>query len=165
MAWGNQGWGISFWGEATNPEGPPANRKTRGQAEQAALLGTDVKFEGDYSVSNKGDYVLLEGEKALRQAVLHRLITKQGEFATRPSYGVGIRTYVKKKKTASNIKALEQLIVDQLGKEPRIEEVLEAVVESIDDGLKVVISIRASAKALRFQPFIFTELGESILES
>lgn len=165
MAWGNQKYGTSFWGESTNPEGPAANRKTRAEQEQAELLGTDIKFQGDYSVTSKGDYVLLEGEKALRQSVLHRLLTKPGEFATRPTYGVGIRSFVKKPKSPSNIALLEQRITDQLGREPRIEEVLNVLVQVIDNGLKVVISIRASAKALTFQPFIFTELGESELDT
>lgn len=166
MAWGDELWNEFNWssGGNSNPTGPAANRKTPAQVEQGALLGTDIQFKGDYSANSKGDYVLLSGIEALRQSIVHRLITKPGEFKVRPAYGVGIREWVKKPKTATNILALQNRITDQLSKETRIEQIISVRVESIDDGLKIALVIRAAGKTLRFQPFLFNELGERTLD-
>ena len=166
MSWGNENWNTNEWGDlvGANPTGPAANRRTPAEAEQAALLGTDIRFAGDYDVTGKGDYVLIDGETALRQSILHRLMTNPGEFKTRPTYVVGIRKWVKRPKTGTNILALQNQIEDQLARESRIEEVVAVRVRSTDEGLEVSIVIRAAGKTLRYRPFVFNELGERTLD-
>ena len=167
MAWGNEQWNENNWnftsGGVTGPSGP-AVRQTTGEAERQALLGKDLFFEGDYSVGQNRDYVLLSGIPALRQAIIHRLITNPGEFKTRPTYGVGVRTFVKKPKTNTNIQLLKRKIEEQLLEEPRVEEVLDIVVETIQDGIKIQVKIRAAGKELFFEPFLFNELGSKTLK-
>ncbi len=125
--------------------------------EQLRLLGKDIKFDGDKHVSPSGDYVLVEGMAAMRQSIYHRLITKPGEYARNPGYGVGIQLYVKRRRTPSVLDELHNRIVDQLSLDPRIEEVVALRVERITDGIRVAIKITVAGRTLEFRPFEFTE--------
>ncbi len=122
-------------------------------------FGTDIFFDGNYSITAKGDYQLLEGLAALRQAIYYRLITKPGEYAFVPEYGVGITTYVKKKRDAENIDSLKNAIKANLLRDPRINGFKQIIVEYIPDGIQIVISLDINGRALRFKPFVFTGEG------
>jgi phage baseplate assembly protein W len=165
MAWGNEVWNQYDWGnESPLRVGPPNNRFTPGQAAQARVLGKDLFFENDYDVTPHGDYVLIDGLRALRQSILHRIITRQGEFKTRPQYGVGLRDFVKKPMNPTNLGLIKRKITEQLAREPRIEEVLAVIVQPEDTTLKVSVAIRAAGKALTLQPFVFDAVGNPIGE-
>lgn len=131
--------------------------QTLQQNEQLRLLGQDIFFDGDMHVTPAGDYVLVSGMEALRQAIYRRLVTRPGEYRVRPSYGVGVQDYVKKRRLASTLDELKVAITDQLSFDQRIDEVADVVVEYISDGIKVGIAIRAAGETLRFRPFDFTE--------
>lgn len=125
--------------------------------QEALLLGEDIFFDGDYSITPAGDLAVVTGLDALRAAIYRRLLTRPGEFKLRPDYGVGVMDFVKKRRTQTTLDALRQRITDQLSLESRIQEVLDIGVERIDDGLKVKVVVRAAGKALTFRPFLFTE--------
>jgi len=127
------------------------------QGQEELLLGKDILFDGDYHVGPTGDWVLLSGLDALRQAIYRRLMVRPGEYRVRPEYGVGVMDFVKKRRLPTTVDELRQRIVDQLSLDERIDEVLDVVVENIQDGLQVGVVIRAAGKSLKFEPFDFRE--------
>lgn len=126
-------------------------------AEIRKQFGTDIYFENDYRLTARGDFALLDGIANLRQAIYHRLITRPGEYKFVPEYGVGIQTYVKRKRTVTNKDLLTNNIREQLLRDKRIADVPQIVIEDIKDGIQVGIVVVAAGKALRFRPFQFTK--------
>ena len=137
---------------------PPS---TAAADQKLLLLGKDIFFNGDFAVGPNGDYVLLSGIEAVRQAIYRRLMTRQGEYKIRPEYGVGMQDYVKRRRLPSTIDEIRQRTSDQLSLDPRISEVLDVGVETIPDGLKLKIVVRVAGETLRFEPFLFTEAALS----
>jgi phage baseplate assembly protein W len=125
--------------------------------EKRLQLGKDIFFDGDFHVAAHGDYILLEGEEAVRQSIYRRLLTRPGEFRARPEYGVGVLSFVKKRRTPAAMSELRQRIVDQLSFDPRIASIADVAVEDIDGGIKISIAIEIAGKTLRFKPFDFRE--------
>ena len=132
-------------------------------AEAERLFGKDILFDGDLRVSAAGDYVLLEGEEVLRQAIRHRLATVPGEYKAEPTYGVGVHRFVERRNRPDERQELEGLIRDQLSLESRINRVNEVVVEAFTTtnppqaGIKIGIAVDAAGGALRFKPLTFTD--------
>lgn len=143
-------WTLPTPGAAATPSGAGADQKL-------ALLGKDLFFNGDYDVTAAGDYVLLEGEDAVRQAIYRRLMTRPGEYKVRPEYGVGMMDFVKRRRLASTLDELRQRVVDQLSLDPRISEVVDIVASTITDGICLKIVVRIAGDTLTFRPFNFTE--------
>lgn len=140
------------------PLGGPAAPLPPGE-EIPDAFGTDVFFDGNTHVTASGDLLELSGRENLRRSIIRRLITNPGEYRLNPTYGVGVLTFVKKPITQSNIDRLEQRIRDQLPQDPRIEQVLEISITSVFfgsvPGIKIAITVQASGRSLRFQPFQF----------
>lgn len=159
--WGVFVWGTDLWGDPalSFSPAPKINRSAAGLEEQASLLGKDIFFNGDYEVSSSGDYATVSGLSAIRQSVLNRLMVNPGEFKTRPSYGAGVRLFVKKPKTTTNINTLKANIRTQLSREERIEEVLAVEIATGESTITISIAIRIAGKALRLSPFVFNDLG------
>jgi len=120
-------------------------------------FGTDLHYEGDYSSTSKGDYLLVSGFAALRQAIYHRLITRPGEYAFEPDYGIGIQSFVKKKIVSTTIDDLEIRIRTQLLRERRISSIRTLIINPISGGVEIYLVIDASGRALQFRPFRFTK--------
>lgn len=125
------------------------------------LFGVDILFEDDLRVTASGDYALVEGYAALRQAIFIRLITTPGEYAVQPDFGCGIASYVKKRMSKSDKDSLRQTIIEQLSKEERIQKVEEVTVESLtmDGTTGVKVSVRVTALG-RENSFAFTTFAE-----
>lgn len=125
------------------------------------LFGVDILFEDDVRVTASGDYAVVEGYAALRQAVLIRLITAPGEYAVQPDFGCGIAKWVKKRMSKSDRDSLRQTILEQLSKEERIQKVEEVTVESLTSnnttGVKVSVRVSALGKE---NSFAFTTFSE-----
>lgn len=153
--------GITSWsGAAGAVVSLPGTISTDGIAALEAKLGVDIMFDGDYHLSADRDYVLVRGLAALTQWILHCLLTKPGEFTVRPGYGVGLLSFVKKRKTPSALDEIKQRIIDQLSLDDRIDEVVEIVIEDLpepDPGIKLLLRVRAVDTVLRFRPLIITE--------
>ena len=124
--------------------------------ERARQLGKDVVFDGDFHVFPDGDWTLVTGLEAVRQAIYHRLITRPGEYKARPEYGVGVQDFVKEEKTSAKVEELKTRIRTQLLQDRRIEGV-EVAVEVLESAVKVAVSVRVKGTALTFRPFLFTE--------
>jgi hypothetical protein len=128
---------------------------------ELALFGEDLLFDDDLQVTAGGDYALIDGGASVRQALLLRLLTAPGEYAPFPEYGVGIRSWVKKRRSRADLDALRTLIIDQVGRETRIERVVDVVVEAHDEidntGIKVLIKAILLGREQSFAFPIFTE--------
>lgn len=124
------------------------------------LFGQDLLFENDLQLDAGGDYILLDGKDALRQAIYHRLLVVPGEYALRPDYGAGLSQYVKKRINRAELDQIRQRVIDQLSRDDRIERVIECTTEvyTIGDrpGLKVYVKILCAGQEMRF-PMTFQE--------
>jgi phage baseplate assembly protein W len=124
------------------------------------LFGQDLMFDSDFHLDSAGDYLLLDGKAALKQALYHRLLVSPGEYALRPEYGAGLARLVKRRMTRSEIDSIEQRIVEQLSRDDRIEKVVEVKAESyaIGDkpGIKVYVKILVVGEEIRL-PFNFQD--------
>lgn len=149
-------WTLPGWSGAGGPG-------TKARDAELALLGKDIFFDGDMHVHSAGDYVLVEGIDAMRQSIRHRLLTNPGEYKRNPNYGVGVRSYVKRRRTTSVLDHLRARIIDQLSLDRRIQEVIAVSVENIEYGIKIAIKVRVAGKALTFRPFNFTEKPVTII--
>jgi hypothetical protein len=130
---------------------------TPSEDQQLALLGKDIFFDGDFRMTPARDFLLIEGVEAMRQAIYRRLLTKPGEYAARPDYGVGVQLWVKRRRSASSKAELVARIKDQLSLDRRIDEVISVVLEDLPNGLQVAIKVRVAGEAIQFRPFEFTE--------
>ena len=163
MSWGLGAWGTTPWGGLTVDEDDTqpnlAGAETQAAKQQDRLLGQDIlfTFDGELPVGSKGDFMLIGGLDNLRQAIYRRLITRPGEYKFVPSYGVGVPSYLKQRRTQTNLKQLEARIRENLLRERRIEQVVDVSIENITDGIKVNIAVKAAGRFLRFRPFEFSE--------
>jgi phage baseplate assembly protein W len=124
------------------------------------LFGQDLMYDNDLHLDSAGDYLLLDGKAALKQALYHRLMVSPGEYALRPEYGAGLARLVKRRMSRSELDGIEQRIVEQLSRDDRIERVIEVKAESysIGDkpGLKVYVKILVVGQEIRL-PFSFQD--------
>ena len=106
-------------------------------------LWLDVRVDGaDLVTTAAGDFAIVDGEECLRQALIRRIITSPGEWATLPDYGCGARLYVKARNTPATRAELSERIRSQLSREPRVERVAAVAIESTDtQGLKINVVI------------------------
>jgi phage baseplate assembly protein W len=125
----------------------------------ARFFGKDMFFDvsnekgADLKVNQAGDWLLVSGKEALRQAVLRRIVTNPGEWKTLPDYGVGARLYVKTRNTRASRDELVERIRSQLLRDTRIEKVNQVVVELTDGVLRIAVQITPFGQAQRAQPF------------
>lgn len=115
------------------------------------LYGRDIWFDHSAQgvvqrqVTPDGDWLMVEGIAALRQAIIRRIITNPGEWQTSPDYGVGARNYVKERNTRASREALSNRIKDQLSQDPRVAKVEQVVVESSDALLRIAVQVTPKA--------------------
>jgi phage baseplate assembly protein W len=126
------------------------------------IFGRDVLWKANNTVvTASGDYALVEGLEALKQAIWIRLIVSPGEYAGRPDFGVGLPQYVKKRTTPALLDEIRQRILDQLSKDDRIERVLDAQCERYDlsgqTGIRVVVKVEAVGREQSFAYQFFQE--------
>lgn len=128
---------------------------------ESALFGEDLLFADDLQVTASGDYATVEGVTSVKQALLNRLLTAPGEYAPFPDYGVGIRLWIKKRLSRSDLDALRTVILDQAGNEERIERVTDVIVERDDQGDNTGIKVMIKAIVLgREQAFAYPNFTE-----
>ena len=130
-------------------------------AEQTSRrFGRDIWFDltsGDANleVTAAGDWAVVEGRAALRQALIRRILTSPGEWQTLPDYGVGARTFVKSRDTPAAREELEERIRAQFAQETRVRSVEQVLVERLGDGLlRVSVTVIPAGEAFRRQPLI-----------
>ena len=121
------------------------------------LFGRDIWFDvttqigADFVVTRAGDWALVNGEEALRQAIIRRIITTPGEWQTLPEYGAGARQFVKARKTQSAKDELTENIRGQIGSEPRVLRVDDVTIVELSPGpgLKVDVIVTPIGNAVR----------------
>lgn len=157
MAWGGaSGWGTIGWGTGSPPTVPALDELGPYPAKELRkLFGRDLFWDGDYVVASSGDWAIVEGEAALRQSIIRRIITAPGEWRTRPDYGVGARHYVKARRTPGVVDELKSMIKKQLLRDPRVAEVQAVDIDtSLAEVLKISVKVKPKGKALRSEPFV-----------
>lgn len=128
---------------------------------QRDLWGEEILFDSDFQLGPNGDYLLVSGMAAVRQAIRIRLTTRPGELPWAPEFGCGVLDYLGETGTASKLAELRGRIRDQLLQDPRLSSIsaVEAN-DSVINGVRVLkISIRAQAAGLDVgaEPFVFVE--------
>lgn len=128
---------------------------------QRDLWGEEILFDTDLQLAPNGDYILVSGMAAVRQAIRIRLTTRPGELPWAPEFGCGVLDYLGETGTASKLAELRGRIRDQLLQDPRLSSIsaVEAN-DSVINGVRVLkISIRAQAAGLDVgaEPFVFVE--------
>lgn len=140
----------------------PSPLGTEAETVIADVFGRDLLWkDNNLQVTASGDYALVEGLDAIRQAVWLRLITSPGEYAVRPDYGIGVPQFVKKRITPAVLDELRQRCIDQLVKDDRIERVVDVLTERYDigdqTGIRVIVKIEAVGREQAFAYQFFQE--------
>jgi phage baseplate assembly protein W len=105
-------------------------------------LWLDVRVTGaDLVTTAAKDLAIVDGEECLRQALIRRIVTAPGEWATLPEYGCGARLYVKARNTPATRAELAERIRAQLTLEARVERVQAVSVEVTADGQGLKINV------------------------
>lgn len=118
------------------------------------FFGRDLFWSDDVKVTPAGDWLLVEKEEALRQAVLRRLITSPGEWKTRPDYGVGAGDFVRARHTQATLDELAGRIRDQLLRDVRIYAVEDIATEFEDGLLRINVAIKPRGEPKRAKPIV-----------
>jgi phage baseplate assembly protein W len=115
------------------------------------VLARDIFFDSDFLASRDGDWTVVEGTEAMRQALYHRLITSPGEFKMRPDYGVGVLDFVKE---ASMVEQLKTRIRTNLLQDRRIQDVAVSV-QQLENALRLNVIVTTKGQRMTFRPFDF----------
>ena len=104
-------------------------------AEVAAdFFGVDLLFDDDLQATSSGDYSEISGLTALRQSIRSRLLTSPGEYIAQPTFGCGLRTFVKKRSSQSERDALRQTVIEQISQDDRVQSIEDVTIEQITEG-------------------------------
>lgn len=123
------------------------------------VYGRDKFFDGAPVVTSSGDWQAVDGEENLRRGILRRLLTAPGTYRSKPNYGVGVDTYVKKPYTRAVQDELTSRIKSQVAQDRRVDKVLEATVTQAffgdSPGVRISLVVQAKGKTLRPMQFSF----------
>ncbi len=116
------------------------------------LLGTDLKFilepGPEYSglgldllVSKKGDLQTVSGRENLGQAILHRMMTRQGELAYigHPDYGSRLHELIGEPNNESTRDLVRLYMKECISQEPRVQDIVSLLVNVHKDNPHVVL--------------------------
>lgn len=144
---------------------PSVQANTSLTAAMRSLFGVDIWLnvaDGEHVdriVSTARDWRLAEGEEVVRQSLLRRLMTKPGEWKTKPEYGVGASSFVKRPATARTTDELAQRIVTQFRGDKRVEQVSAVTAEWTTGGLlRLSVLVKLRGRDLNNRPLIVSAL-------
>lgn len=116
------------------------------------LLGTDLKFilepGPEYSglgldllVSKKGDLQTVSGRENLGQAILHRMMTRQGELVDigHPDYGSRLHELIGEPNNESTRDLVRLYIKECISQEPRVQDIVSLLVKVHKDNPHAVL--------------------------
>ena len=132
---------------------PPA---TQLAPPEPPTLGRDIAFSGDLDQTPDGDWRTVEGDQALRQVLLHRLVTGPGEHAFRPDFGAGLRAAAKKAGSRAALESLRQRVLEQLRADDRVRSVPAVSVVSTERGVRVTATVSTSGETITLKPLEVT---------
>lgn len=104
-------------------------------------LGTDLRFDGDLSVSPAGDLAVVSGRACLAKDLKHRLMTPKGALWCHPDYGVDIYRHLQQDGTEVNRLDLLQSVQAAMESDPRVERSEAEIADWFRD--RIVIRARA----------------------
>lgn len=85
-----------------------------------ALL-TDIKHTSDFvQKTGTGDLDTVSGLDNIKDAIMRRIFTTPGSLAHRPTYGVGLKSFLNAPPTINTQQKLALRVEDQLTQEPRV---------------------------------------------
>lgn len=99
----------------------------------------DVKHNGDYRVSNSGDLLEIDGPDNVKQRAYHMIITEKGTIVHRPTFGIGIKSYVNKLGNLSTQQDLALKIKSGLETDKDIANVSRVQVQDNGEGKFVLL--------------------------
>lgn len=117
--------------------------------DQRSQLGRDLLWKGGLVPTSAGDYAVVDGVKALRQSLLHRLVTQPGEWPLRPTYGVGAVAFVYETLTDARAAELMARINQQFLQDPRVDKVTVNLVSRDDETGELIIKVEVEVKSTR----------------
>lgn len=116
------------------------------------LLGTDLKFilePGpeygglglDLLVSKKGDLQTVSGRENLGQAILHRMMTRQGELVDigHPDYGSRLHELIGEPNNEDTRDLVRLYIKECISQEPRVQDIVSLLVNVHKDNPHAVL--------------------------
>lgn len=116
------------------------------------LLGTDLKFileSGpeygglglDLLVSKKGDLQTVSGRENLGQAILHRMMTRQGELVDigHPDYGSRLHELIGEPNNEDTRDLVRLYIKECISQEPRVQDIVSLLVNVHKDNPHAVL--------------------------
>lgn len=123
------------------------------------VLGRDIAFKSDFVLTPTGDLDTIAGLENLKDALLRRLVTTPGTLIHRPTYGVGIKSYLNGLNSLGAQRQLGISIKEQFELDSRVEKVTSVKITNSDSnpGL-VVVEVRIKVvgyqeTAIKFVPF------------
>lgn len=146
--------------QAGTSSAPSVQADTSLAAAQRRLLGVDIWLDVsdgqnvDRIVTAARDWRLVEGEEAVRQSLLRRLMTSPGGWKTKPSYGVGARGFLKRPSTAATVDELAQRIVSQFMVDQRVEAVSAVTADWSDNLLRISVLVKLRGRVVNNKPLL-----------
>ncbi len=140
---------------------PSVQANTTLVAAQRQLFGRDIWLDVandnqvDRIVTAARDWRLVDGDEAVRQSLLRRLMTSPGAWKTKPGYGVGARSYVKKPATARTLEQLAERIVAQFKLDKRVEQVSAVTADWQSNGLLIIaVVVKLKGRDVTNKPLV-----------
>lgn len=118
-------------------------------------LGKDLLWVSGLVLGGGGDWVTIDGVRALRQSFLHRLVTSPGEWPVRPDYGVGAMDFVYEALTDSREAELRARISQQATQDPRVDRAVVTELTRNDETGELIIRVEMEVRGARvvLKPF------------
>lgn len=126
---------------------------------QEAQLGTDIYEESDFKVSSSGDLAIVSGVSALLYRIDRMLITNPGEIFHRPTWGVGIISFLNQPNNANTVARLRNAILRNVSKDPDVLKVTGVNIRRQETGAIIKVSLIARGGVPISQDFGFEVNG------
>lgn len=151
------GYGVMAWGSIPWGDGFITSLPAEVQETYREAYGSDIWFDvrasfADYEITPHGDWVSVDGDEALIQSILRRIVTNPGEWQTKPEYGCGARLYIKARNTPAARAELEQRIRSNVKQDSRVERVDSVIIEQEDDTLRIAVIFFPKVRTARNRP-------------
>lgn len=126
-------------------------------------LKTDLAHAGDFVPTPAGDLGTVSGLANLKQALYHRLVTKPGSLAHRPTYGVGVNLYQNAPNSITIQQELALKIKAQFMQDPRVADVTSVAFDSDDTSPQLTkLSVTVKPVGYSEQEMLFAPFGKGV---
>jgi len=104
--------------------------------------GKDLKLNNngeDVMIDYKDDFIIVSYYDNLKQAIINRLKTNQGELSQHPEYGSNLKTLIGQKNSSLILSEARQMVREALLQEPRINEIKNISVKYTDTTKQTIL--------------------------